>query len=59
MMAIDAVELSVGMRPQVAVLVTGDANFAHQLRLEVFLTGFRRETQKGPLCLLTNLFPKP
>ena len=29
LMAIDAVELSVEMRPDVVVLVTGDADFAH------------------------------
>ena len=29
LMAIDAVELSVAMRPDVVVLVTGDADFAH------------------------------
>ena len=41
LMAIDAVELSMEMRPDVVVLVTGDADFAHlalQLRVEVAAT---------------------
>jgi uncharacterized LabA/DUF88 family protein len=43
MMAIDALELSIGMRPNVVILVTGDADFAylatklrrHGIRVEV------------------------
>jgi uncharacterized LabA/DUF88 family protein len=41
-MAIDAVELSVDMRPDVVVLVTGDADFAH-LALQLRRRGIRVE----------------
>lgn len=41
-MAIDAVELSVEMRPEVVVLVTGDADFAH-LALQLRRRGIRVE----------------
>ena len=42
LMAIDAVELSVEMRPHVVVLVTGDADFAH-LALQLRRRGIRVE----------------
>jgi uncharacterized LabA/DUF88 family protein len=42
LMAIDAVELSVEMRPDVVVLVTGDADFAH-LALKLRRRGIRVE----------------
>ena len=42
MMAIDAVELSVEMRPDVVVLITGDADFAH-LALQLRRRGIRVE----------------
>ena len=42
LMAIDAVELSVEMRPDVVVLVTGDADFAH-LALQLRRRGIRVE----------------
>ncbi|MES2570971.1 MAG: NYN domain-containing protein, partial [Verrucomicrobiota bacterium] len=42
LMAIDAVELSVEMRPDVVVLVTGDADFAH-LALQLRRRGIRIE----------------
>ncbi len=42
LMAIDAVELSVEMRPNVVVLVTGDADFAH-LALQLRRRGIRVE----------------
>lgn len=42
LMAIDAVELSVGMRPDIVVLVTGDADFAH-LALQLRRRGIRVE----------------
>ena len=41
-MAIDAIELSVQMRPDVVVLVTGDADFAH-LALQLRRRGIRVE----------------
>ena len=41
-MAIDAVELSAEMRPDVVVLVTGDADFAH-LALQLRRRGIRVE----------------
>ena len=40
MMTIDAVELSVGMRPDVVILVTGDADFAY-LALQLRRRGIR------------------
>ena len=42
LMAIDAMELSVGMRPDVVVLVTGDADFAY-LALQLRRHGIRVE----------------
>ncbi|MEA3187481.1 MAG: hypothetical protein QOD99_1311 [Chthoniobacter sp.] len=42
MMAIDAVELSVAMRPDVVILVTGDADFAY-LALQLRRRGVRVE----------------
>jgi len=42
LMAIDAVELSIEMRPDVVVLVTGDADFAH-LALQLRRRGIRVE----------------
>ncbi|HEX4084320.1 MAG TPA: NYN domain-containing protein [Chthoniobacteraceae bacterium] len=42
LMAIDAIELSVQMRPDVVVLVTGDADFAH-LALQLRRRGIRVE----------------
>lgn len=42
LMAIDAVELSVEMRPDVVILVTGDADFAH-LALQLRRRGIRIE----------------
>jgi uncharacterized protein (TIGR00288 family) len=42
LMAIDAVELTVEMRPDVVVLVTGDADFAH-LALQLRRRGIRVE----------------
>ena len=42
MMAIDAVELSVEMRPDVVILVTGDADFAY-LALQLRRRGIRVE----------------
>jgi uncharacterized LabA/DUF88 family protein len=42
MMAIDAVELSVEMRPDVVILVTGDADFSH-LALQLRRRGIRVE----------------
>jgi uncharacterized LabA/DUF88 family protein len=42
LMAIDAVELSVEMRPDIVVLVTGDADFAH-LALQLRRRGIRVE----------------
>jgi uncharacterized LabA/DUF88 family protein len=57
LMAIDAVELSVEMRPGVVVLVTGDADFAH-LALQLRRRGIRVEVAAtaqtlgtGFLCL--------
>ena len=47
LMAIDAVELSVEMRPEVVVLVTGDADFAH-LALQLRRRGIRAI---GPLIV--------
>jgi uncharacterized LabA/DUF88 family protein len=42
LMAIDAVELSIEMRPDIVVLVTGDADFAH-LALQLRRRGIRVE----------------
>ncbi len=42
MMAIDAMELSIGMNPDVVILLTGDADFAH-LALQLRRRGIRVE----------------
>ena len=47
LMAMDAVELSVEMRPNVVVLVTGDADFAH-LALQLRRRGIRVEVASIP-----------
>src|SRR5262245_52635081 len=52
LMAIDAVELSVEMRPDVVVLVTGDADFAHlalQLRRRGFVWKWPRPLRRWAL----------
>ena len=54
LMAIDAVELSVEMRPEVVVLVTGDADFAH-LALQLRRRGIRVEVAATPQTLGTGL----
>jgi uncharacterized LabA/DUF88 family protein len=54
LMAIDAVELSVEMRPDVVVLVTGDADFAH-LALQLRRRGIRVEVAATPQTLGTGL----
>src|ERR1700733_9243863 len=54
LMAIDAVELSVEMRPEVVVLVTGDADFAH-LALQLRRRGIRGEGAATPQTLGTGL----
>src|SRR3977135_2518017 len=46
MMAIDAVELSAQMRPDVIILVTGDADFAY-LALQLRRRGIRVEVASG------------
>ena len=45
LMAIDAVELSVEMRPEIVVLVTGDADFAH-LALQLHFTAVGRKQKR-------------
>lgn len=50
LMAIDAVELSVEMRPEVVVLVTGDADFAH-LALQLRRRGIRVEVASAASTL--------
>ncbi|MEA3207113.1 MAG: hypothetical protein QOE70_170 [Chthoniobacter sp.] len=50
LMAIDAVELSVEMRPDVVVLVTGDADFAH-LALQLRRRGIRVEVAAAAQAL--------
>ncbi len=54
LMAIDAVELSVEMRPDVVVLVTGDADFAH-LALQLRRRGIRVEVAATAQTLGTGL----
>ncbi|MDQ3622158.1 MAG: NYN domain-containing protein [Verrucomicrobiota bacterium] len=54
LMAIDAVELSVEMRPDVVVLVTGDADFAH-LALQLRRRGIRVEVAAAAQTLGTGL----
>jgi len=54
LMAIDAVELSVEMRPDVVVLVTGDADFAH-LALQLRRRGIRVEVASTPQTLGSGL----
>ena len=54
LMAIDAVELSVEMRPDVVVLVTGDADFAH-LALQLRRRGIRVEVASTLPTLGTGL----
>jgi uncharacterized LabA/DUF88 family protein len=54
LMAIDAVELSVEMRPEVVVLVTGDADFAH-LALQLRRRGIRVEVAATAQTLGTGL----
>ena len=54
LMAIDAVELSVEMRPNVVVLVTGDADFAH-LALQLRRRGIRVEVAATASTLGTGL----
>jgi uncharacterized LabA/DUF88 family protein len=54
LMAIDAVELSVEMRPEVVVLVTGDADFAH-LALQLRRRGIRVEVAAAAQALGTGL----
>lgn len=54
LMAIDAVELSMEMQPQVVVLVTGDADFAH-LALRLRRRGIRVEVASTPQTLGTGL----
>jgi uncharacterized LabA/DUF88 family protein len=54
LMAIDAVELSVDMRPEVVVLVTGDADFAH-LALQLRRRGIRVEVAATAQTLGTGL----
>ena len=54
LMAIDAVELSVEMRPDVVVLVTGDADFAH-LALQLRRRGIRVEVAAAAHTLGTGL----
>ena len=54
LMAIDAVELAVEMRPEVVVLVTGDADFAH-LALQLRRRGIRVEVAATAQTLGTGL----
>jgi uncharacterized LabA/DUF88 family protein len=54
LMAIDAVELSVEIRPEVVVLVTGDADFAH-LALQLRRRGIRVEVAATAQTLGTAL----
>lgn len=54
LMAIDAVELSVEMRPDVVVLVTGDADFAH-LALQLRRRGIRVEVASTAQMLGSGL----
>ncbi|MBV9672785.1 MAG: NYN domain-containing protein [Verrucomicrobia bacterium] len=54
LMAIDAVELSIEMRPDVVVLVTGDADFAH-LALQLRRRGIRVEVAATSQTMGTGL----
>src|ERR1700720_1263194 len=54
LMAIEAVELSVEMRPEVVVLVTGDADFAH-LALQLRRRGIRVEVAATAQTMGTGL----
>ena len=54
LMAIDAVELSVEIRPDIVVLVTGDADFAH-LALQLRRRGIRVEVASTSHTLGTGL----
>jgi uncharacterized LabA/DUF88 family protein len=54
LMAIDAVELSVEMRPDVVVLVTGDSDFAH-LALQLRRRGIRVEVAAATQTLGNEL----
>ena len=54
LMAIDAVELSMEMRPDVVVLVTGDADFAH-LALRLRRRGIRVEVASTAQTLGSGL----
>lgn len=54
LMAIDAVELAVEIRPDVVVLVTGDADFAH-LALQLRRRGIRVEVAATAQTLGTGL----
>jgi uncharacterized LabA/DUF88 family protein len=54
LMAIDAVELSVEIRPEVVVLVTGDADFAY-LALQLRRRGIRVEVAASAQMLGTGL----
>lgn len=54
LMAIDAVELSVGVQPEVVVLVTGDADFAH-LALQLRRRGIRVEVASAAHTLGSGL----
>jgi uncharacterized LabA/DUF88 family protein len=54
LMAIDAVELSIEMRPEIVVLVTGDADFVH-LALQLRRRGIRVEVAATAQTLGTGL----
>jgi uncharacterized LabA/DUF88 family protein len=54
LLAIDAVDLSARMRPEVVVLVTGDADFAH-LALHLRRQGIRVEVASSAATLGTGL----
>jgi uncharacterized LabA/DUF88 family protein len=54
LMAIDAIELSTEMKPDVVVLVTGDADFAH-LALQLRRRGIRVEVASAAQTLGTAL----
>ncbi|MBV8901402.1 MAG: NYN domain-containing protein, partial [Verrucomicrobia bacterium] len=54
LMAIDAVELAVEVRPEIVVLVTGDADFAH-LALQLRRRGIRVEVAATAQTLGTGL----
>ena len=53
-MAIDAVELSIEVRPEIVVLVTGDADFVH-LALQLRRRGIRVEVAATAQTLGTGL----